>query len=289
GIDSLTGVLPWRTGETFYNVPSNGPAAIMMARTDRLEQAMQITDWIFDNLIDVDGLVMDGLRMRMHGPELVRNIHPYCQGVALGACLEIALKLRERHEVSSTEVETWREAEKAEEYMRYIIHIRALVMRSPGTWPPPTVSSTGTPVTVTVGCSRGSWCAIWRRWRSGCPMTRMPTGGPGRRPPVSCWNPRRACGTTAWRLTACRCSPLTGPAMPGCRRTTASGPPGSMRSSAWSGWMSVISRCNCPVGCSWRPPRRWRSSWPVSAPNSRAGLSEGRLTAGPPPVCTANI
>ena len=127
GIDSLTGVLPWRTGETFYNVPSNGPAAIMMARTDRLEQAMQITDWIFDNLIDVDGLVMDGLRMRMHGPELVRNIHPYCQGVALGACLEIALKLRERHEVSSTEVETWREAEKAEEYMRYIIHIRALV------------------------------------------------------------------------------------------------------------------------------------------------------------------
>lgn len=127
GIDSLTGVLPWRTGETFYNVPSNGPAAIMMARTDRLEQAMQITDWIFDNLIDVDGLVMDGLRMRMHGPELVRNIHPYCQGVALGACLEVALKLRERHEVSSTEVETWREAEKAEEYMRYIIHIRALV------------------------------------------------------------------------------------------------------------------------------------------------------------------
>ncbi len=127
GVDSLTGVLPWRSGETFYNVPSNGPAAIMMARTDRLDQAIAITDWIFDNLIDVDGLVMDGLRMRMHGPELVRNIHPYCQGVALGACLEIALKLRERQGVSSTDVDSWRDADKSEDSLRYITHIRALV------------------------------------------------------------------------------------------------------------------------------------------------------------------
>ena len=83
GIDGLTGVLPWRTGETFYNVPSNGPAAIMMARTGRLEQAMSIVDWILDTLINDDGLIMDGLRMRMHGPELVRDIHPYCQGVPI--------------------------------------------------------------------------------------------------------------------------------------------------------------------------------------------------------------
>ncbi len=127
GVDSLTGVLPWRSGETFYNVPSNGPAAIMMARTDRLDQAIDIVEWIFDNLIDVDGLVMDGLRMRMHGPELVRNIHPYCQGVALGACLEIALKLRERQGVSSTDVDSWRDADKAEDSLRYIIRIRELV------------------------------------------------------------------------------------------------------------------------------------------------------------------
>ncbi|WP_293950584.1 glycoside hydrolase family 76 protein [uncultured Corynebacterium sp.] len=127
GVDSLTGVLPWRSGETFYNVPSNGPAAIMMARTDRLAQAIDIVEWIFDNLIDVDGLVMDGLRMRMHGPELVRNIHPYCQGVALGACLEIALKLRERQGVSSTDVDSWRDADKAEDSLRYIIRIRELV------------------------------------------------------------------------------------------------------------------------------------------------------------------
>lgn len=127
GIDSLTGVLPWRSGETFYNVPSNGPAAIMMARTGRLDQAIAVTDWIFDNLIDMDGLVMDGLRMRMHGPELVRNIHPYCQGVALGACLEIALKLRERQGVSSTDVGSWGDADKSQDSLRYISHIRALV------------------------------------------------------------------------------------------------------------------------------------------------------------------
>ena len=96
GIDSLTGVLPWRTGETFYNVPSNGPAAIMMARTGRLGQARTIVEWIHGNLINDDGLVMDGIRMRMHGPELVENLHPYCQGVTLGANLEIALALREK-------------------------------------------------------------------------------------------------------------------------------------------------------------------------------------------------
>ena len=31
GVDSLTGVVPWRVGEAFYNVSTNGPAAIMMA------------------------------------------------------------------------------------------------------------------------------------------------------------------------------------------------------------------------------------------------------------------
>lgn len=127
GIDSLTGVLPWRSGETFYNVPSNGPAAIMMARTGRLDQARAITDWIIDNLIDVDGLVMDGLRMRMHGPELVSNIHPYCQGVVLGACLEIALQLRERAGLEATTVDSWRDADKAEDSLRYFAHIHSIV------------------------------------------------------------------------------------------------------------------------------------------------------------------
>lgn len=127
GIDGLTNVLPWRTGETFYNVPSNGPAAIMMARTGRLEQAMSVVDWILDTLINDDGLIMDGLRMRMHGPELVRDIHPYCQGVTIGACLEIALKLRERAGFAEEEVRAYADAERVDDSMRYITAIRSIV------------------------------------------------------------------------------------------------------------------------------------------------------------------
>ncbi|MBC3185775.1 glycoside hydrolase family 76 [Corynebacterium sp. zg-331] len=127
GIDRLTGVLPWRTGETFYNVPSNGPAAIMMARTGRLEHAMSITDWILDTLINDDGLIMDGLRMRMHGPELVRDIHPYCQGVTIGACLEIALRLRERAGFAEEEVVGYADAEQVDDSMRYITALRSIV------------------------------------------------------------------------------------------------------------------------------------------------------------------
>lgn len=128
GIDSTTGVLPWRKGETFFNVPSNGPGAIMMARTGRLDQATGIVDWIFDNLVDDDGLIMDGVRMRMHGPEIVRNIHPYNQGVALGACLEIALALRERAGFGHNEtIDGVADADKVDESMRFITRIRELV------------------------------------------------------------------------------------------------------------------------------------------------------------------
>ena len=94
GVDSLTGVLPWRTQETFYNVPTNGPAAILAARNGDIETAERLIDWTFDNLINEDGLVMDGIHMRMAGPEPVTAVHPYCQGVMLGACVELALARR---------------------------------------------------------------------------------------------------------------------------------------------------------------------------------------------------
>ena len=94
GVDPTIGVLPWREGETFLNVPSNGPGAIMLARMGRINEARHIVDWIYDHLVDDDGFIMDGIRMRMDGPEIVKAIHPYCQGVVLGACLEIALALR---------------------------------------------------------------------------------------------------------------------------------------------------------------------------------------------------
>ncbi|WJY78354.1 Glycosyl hydrolase family 76 [Corynebacterium bovis DSM 20582 = CIP 54.80] len=104
GIDPLTGVLPWRSNETFYNVPTNGPAAILAARTGRLDVARRLTDWVFETLINDDGLVLDGLRMRMHGPEQETAVHPYCQGVMIGACVEIARAMREEAGVGPDEV-----------------------------------------------------------------------------------------------------------------------------------------------------------------------------------------
>lgn len=95
GVDSLTGVIPWRVGEAFYNVPTNGPAAIMMARMGRVDEAEALTDWMFDNLINQDGLLIDGIRMKMDGPEPSTAVYAYNQGVALGACVEIAQRRRE--------------------------------------------------------------------------------------------------------------------------------------------------------------------------------------------------
>lgn len=127
GIDGLTGALPWRSGETFYNVPSNGPAAIMMARTGRLDEATTIVDWILAELIDDQGLVMDGMRMRMHGPELVRDLHPYCQGVTIGACLEIALALRQRAGLREDGITGVRDAELVDDSMSYVTALRSVV------------------------------------------------------------------------------------------------------------------------------------------------------------------
>ncbi|AKK07033.1 putative glycosyl hydrolase [Corynebacterium mustelae] len=114
GIDPVTAVLPWRVGETFFNVPTNGPAAIMMARTGRIAKARFLVDWVFDELIDDNGLVMDGIRMSMNGPEMVKPTHPYCQGVMIGACLELALHLR-------------KSPETAEDAVIYLTHIRSVV------------------------------------------------------------------------------------------------------------------------------------------------------------------
>lgn len=128
GVAPTIGVLPWREGETFLNVPSNGPGAIMLARMGRINEARHIVDWIYDHLVDDDGFIMDGIRMRMDGPEIVKAIHPYCQGVVLGACLEIALALREKAGLTSLErIDTVQEAELAADMMHYITSIRGLV------------------------------------------------------------------------------------------------------------------------------------------------------------------
>ncbi|ERS51009.1 MULTISPECIES: glycoside hydrolase family 76 protein [unclassified Corynebacterium] len=128
GLDDSLGILPWRDGENFMNVPANGPGAIMLARMGDITAARRIVDWVYDNLVNEDGFIMDGVRMRMDGPEIVKQVHPYCQGVMLGACLEIVLAMREESSIGKLEqIDSVYEAELASGMMSYIIKIRGLV------------------------------------------------------------------------------------------------------------------------------------------------------------------
>ena len=83
----------WRRGDDFKNAPANGPAAILAARTGDLDFAATITDWIAATLVDPHtGLVRDGVRLNPDGT--IRTVeattYTYCQGVYLGACVELA-------------------------------------------------------------------------------------------------------------------------------------------------------------------------------------------------------
>lgn len=83
----------WRKGDRFKNAPSNGPAAILHARVGEVERARELLDWMENTLVDPDtGLVWDGLRINEPGAanEIVKAIYTYCQGVFLGACLELS-------------------------------------------------------------------------------------------------------------------------------------------------------------------------------------------------------
>ena len=77
-------------------MPANGPAAIFLARqNDRtdLARARSMVDWIEDNLVDPgSGLAWDGLHVHPDGTirEYEKNIYTYCQGVLIGACVELA-------------------------------------------------------------------------------------------------------------------------------------------------------------------------------------------------------
>lgn len=82
------GGIPWRVGDTFRNVPANGPAAILAARTGHLDHATATVDWIGANLTD-GGLVLDGVRP---GGVLVRALYTYNQGTVLGAETELAVR-----------------------------------------------------------------------------------------------------------------------------------------------------------------------------------------------------
>ena len=83
------GVVPWRIGDDFLNAPANGPVAIMLARAGYRDEAARITDWIARNLMLGSGLVADGVVVSQEGSRLDPTVYTYCQGVVLGAELEV--------------------------------------------------------------------------------------------------------------------------------------------------------------------------------------------------------
>ncbi|RZQ65201.1 glycoside hydrolase family 76 protein [Amycolatopsis suaedae] len=87
--DDAGGGIWWRKGDRFKNVPANGPAAILHARVGEREHAARLLVWMEERLVDPDsGIVWDGLRVDTG--ELVALVYTYCQGVFLGACLELS-------------------------------------------------------------------------------------------------------------------------------------------------------------------------------------------------------
>ncbi|WP_026917356.1 glycoside hydrolase family 76 protein [Gordonia shandongensis] len=85
----IGGGIPWRTTDTFFNAPANGPAAILLARTGHGERAVETADWIDHELRLPSGLIADGRWVRANGEtELDDAVFTYCQGVALGAEVE---------------------------------------------------------------------------------------------------------------------------------------------------------------------------------------------------------
>ncbi len=95
--DHSGGGIWWRRKDDFKNVPANGPAAILLARAqlDRADRqrARSTVEWIDRRLLDPDtGLLWDGLHVRDDGTitDYVTTTYTYCQGVYLGACVELA-------------------------------------------------------------------------------------------------------------------------------------------------------------------------------------------------------
>lgn len=87
-----SGGMRWRVGDDFVNVPATGPAAIFYARRGNLGIAASLVDWLLEHLIDPStGLVLDGARVNPDGSvrTVERAVYSYCQGVLLGACVEL--------------------------------------------------------------------------------------------------------------------------------------------------------------------------------------------------------
>ena len=83
-----SGGIPWRVGDRFFNAPANGPAAILLARCGFSTRARQMDDWMNDRLrVAGSDLIADGL---VPGEPVQPVYYSYCQGVVLGAEVELA-------------------------------------------------------------------------------------------------------------------------------------------------------------------------------------------------------
>ncbi|MFC4005455.1 glycoside hydrolase family 76 protein [Prauserella oleivorans] len=83
------GGIRWHVRDSYKNAPTNGPAAIAFARGGDAEAARRLFRWMEDRLVDDGtGLVWDGVRGDTG--ELVDRVFTSCQGVFLGACLELS-------------------------------------------------------------------------------------------------------------------------------------------------------------------------------------------------------
>ncbi|MFG6443836.1 glycoside hydrolase family 76 protein [Microbacterium sp. P07] len=90
-IDPDVGAVPWQVGSRFFNAPANGPAAILFARTGRREAGRRLSDWMDAELRDpVNGLIVDGVDLDETHPRRATELYTYCQGVALGAAVDLA-------------------------------------------------------------------------------------------------------------------------------------------------------------------------------------------------------
>ncbi|MGI8414749.1 MAG: glycoside hydrolase family 76 protein [Nakamurella sp.] len=90
--DEAGGGIPWRRGDVFRNTPANGPAAILLARTGNQSRAAATADWIDQRLrITKSDLIADGMLPGgdAGGFTVDETVYTYCQGVVLGAELEL--------------------------------------------------------------------------------------------------------------------------------------------------------------------------------------------------------
>lgn len=98
GWNEASGGIAWRRDQMYYrNSPSNGPACILAARLyqhtgeqEYLDMALRIFDWWTETLVDPEtGLVWDGINRQMDGKIDKNWQFTYCQGVYIGACVEL--------------------------------------------------------------------------------------------------------------------------------------------------------------------------------------------------------